>query len=85
MSSDLFYDPRDDAAQGWIERGASVVEMEAAAILQVAARRGVAAACVLAVTDVPAPGARAGRGRSSSSRSACGWATPATPRSARSR
>jgi nucleoside phosphorylase len=30
--------------------------MEAAAILQVAARRGVAAACVLAVVDVPAPG-----------------------------
>jgi len=51
VSSDLFYDPRDDAARGWIEHGASVVEMEAAAILQVAARREVAAACVLAVTD----------------------------------
>jgi uridine phosphorylase len=51
VSSDLFYDPRDDAARGWIERGATVVEMEAAAILQVAARREVAAACVLAVTD----------------------------------
>jgi uridine phosphorylase len=54
VSSDLFYDPRDTS--GWLERGASVVEMEAATILQVAARRGVAAACVLAVTDVPAPG-----------------------------
>ena len=52
VSSDLFYDPRD--ASPWLERGASVVEMEAAAILQVAARRGVAAACLLAVTDVPA-------------------------------
>jgi uridine phosphorylase len=54
VSSDLFYDPRDTSP--WLERGASVVEMEAAAILQVAARRGVMAACVLAVTDVPAPG-----------------------------
>ena len=51
-SSDLFYDPREDAASGWAERGALVVEMEAATILQVAARRGVAAACVLGVTDV---------------------------------
>jgi uridine phosphorylase len=56
VSSDLFYDPREGEAGAWIERGASVVEMEAAAILQVAARRGVAAACVLGVTDVPAPG-----------------------------
>jgi len=53
VSSDLFYDPRDMSA--WLERGAAVVEMEAAAILQVASRRGVTAACVLAVTDVPAP------------------------------
>ena len=54
VSSDLFYDPREGEARAWVERGASVVEMEAATILQVAARRGVAAACVLAVTDVPA-------------------------------
>jgi uridine phosphorylase len=53
-SSDLFYDPRDGAAAGWAERGALAVEMEAAAVFQVAARRGVAAACVLGVTDVPA-------------------------------
>jgi uridine phosphorylase len=52
VSSDLFYDPRDTSP--WLERGASVVEMETATILQVAARRGVTAACVLAVTDVPA-------------------------------
>ena len=51
-SSDLFYDPREDVAAGWVERGAVAVEMEAATILQVAARRGVAAACVLGVTDV---------------------------------
>jgi uridine phosphorylase len=51
-SSDLFYDPRTGAAASWAERGASVVEMEAATLLQVAARRGVAAACVLGVSDV---------------------------------
>jgi uridine phosphorylase len=52
-SSDLFYDPRTDAAAGWLDRGAVAVEMEAATVLQVAARRGVAAACVLGVSDVP--------------------------------
>ena len=34
------------------ERGALAVDMEAATILQVAARRGVAAACVLGVQEV---------------------------------
>jgi uridine phosphorylase len=53
VSSDLFYDPRDGAAAGWVERGASAVEMEAAAVLCVAGRRGAAAACALAVSDVP--------------------------------
>jgi uridine phosphorylase len=52
-SSDLFYDPRDKAAAGWVEQGALAVEMEAATLLQVAARRGVSAACVLGVSDVP--------------------------------
>jgi uridine phosphorylase len=52
-SSDLFYDPRDGAVAGWVERGALAVEMEAATLFQVAARRGVAAACVLGVTDSP--------------------------------
>ena len=52
-SSDLFYDPRAGAAPRWAERGALAVEMEAATVLQVAARRGVAAACVLAVSDLP--------------------------------
>jgi uridine phosphorylase len=52
-SSDLFYDPREGAAAGWAGRGALAVEMEAATIFQVAARRGVAAACVLGVSDVP--------------------------------
>lgn len=53
VTSDLFYDPRANVAAEWLARGATVVEMEAAAILRVAERRGVAAACVLAVTDVP--------------------------------
>ena len=51
-SSDLFYDPREEATASWVERGAVAVEMEAATILQVAARRGVAAACVLGVSDL---------------------------------
>jgi DeoD family purine-nucleoside phosphorylase len=53
VSTDLFYDPRDGAARDWVDRGAAVVEMEAAALLAVAARRGVAAACALGVSDVP--------------------------------
>jgi uridine phosphorylase len=51
VSTDLFYDPRERAP--WHGRGASVVEMEAATILQVATRREVTAACVLAVSDAP--------------------------------
>jgi uridine phosphorylase len=52
-TSDLFYDPREDATAGWVGRGAIAVEMEAATVFQVAARRGVAAACVLGVSDIP--------------------------------
>ena len=55
VSTDLFYDPRPDLAAAWVARGALAVEMEAAAILRVAARRGLRAACVLTVTDVPGP------------------------------
>jgi uridine phosphorylase len=51
-SSDLFYDPREGATASWLERGAVAVEMETATILQVAARHGVAAACVLGVSDL---------------------------------
>jgi uridine phosphorylase len=51
VSTDLFYDPRPE--QDWVDRGAAVVEMEAATILRVAALRGVAAACVCAVSDIP--------------------------------
>ena len=51
VSTDLFYDPREDLPDAWRAAGAEAVEMEAAAVLAVAARRGVAAACLLAVTD----------------------------------
>jgi DeoD family purine-nucleoside phosphorylase len=55
VSSDLFYDPREGQAGEWVERGAVAVEMEAATILLVAARRGVQAACVLGVSDLVGP------------------------------
>jgi uridine phosphorylase len=58
LTTDLFYDPRADAPAGWLADGADVVEMEAAALLAIAARRGVAAAVVLGVTDLLADGAR---------------------------
>jgi DeoD family purine-nucleoside phosphorylase len=53
VSTDLFFDPRPGEAGAWLDQGALAVEMEAAALLQVAALRGAAAACVLAVSDVP--------------------------------
>src|SRR4051812_21466616 len=56
VSADLFYDPREDVTAAWRDRGAAVVEMEAAALLQVCARHAVSAACLLGVTDVPRDG-----------------------------
>jgi DeoD family purine-nucleoside phosphorylase len=59
-TTDLFYDPEGEARQAaWAAAGALAVEMEAATVLQVARRRGVRAACLLAVTDVLTGGARA--------------------------
>jgi DeoD family purine-nucleoside phosphorylase len=52
VSSDLFYDPDPSRAEGWVRDGALVVEMEAAALFTIAALRGVAAACVLVVSDL---------------------------------
>jgi uridine phosphorylase len=57
VTSDLFYDPREDAQRGWVEAGAVAVEMETAAVFTVARRRGVRAGALLAVTDLVA-GAR---------------------------
>ena len=56
VSTDLFYDPRENLADSWRAAGAQAVEMEAAAVLSVAARHGVGAACLLAVTDQLADG-----------------------------
>lgn len=53
-SADLFYDPDPARPEGWRAAGALAVEMEAAAIFAVAARRGVRAACLLAVSDAEA-------------------------------
>jgi uridine phosphorylase len=54
VSSDLFYDPDPLRAAGWVAEGAIAVEMEAAALFAVAARRGVAAGCVVVVSDIVA-------------------------------
>jgi DeoD family purine-nucleoside phosphorylase len=63
-TTDLFYDDRTELAAEWIAAGAVAVEMEAATIFRVAERRGAAAGCVLAVTDLLAGGdARGGRTR----------------------
>jgi DeoD family purine-nucleoside phosphorylase len=51
VSADLFYDPDPGRAGRWIAAGAIAVEMEAATLFAVAARHGIAAACVLAVSD----------------------------------
>jgi purine-nucleoside phosphorylase len=58
LTTDLFYDPRTDAPESWLQDGADVVEMEAATLLAIADRRAVAAAVVLGVTDLLATGNR---------------------------
>jgi len=52
VSTDLFYDPRHGIVDDWRAAGAQVIEMEAATLLALAAREGVACAVVLAVSDV---------------------------------
>jgi uridine phosphorylase len=52
VSTDLFYDDRDGPVADWVERGARVVEMEAATLFQAAKVNGVSAGCVVGVTDV---------------------------------
>lgn len=59
ISTDLFYDPRLAIADDWLAAGAEVVEMEAAALLTVARRRGACAAVLLAVVDRLDRGSRA--------------------------
>ncbi|MDQ3644595.1 MAG: purine-nucleoside phosphorylase [Actinomycetota bacterium] len=52
VSTDVFYDRREGVHDEWMHLGADVVEMEAATLLALARRRGVAAAVLLAVTDL---------------------------------
>jgi uridine phosphorylase len=56
VSSDLFYDRREGLEQGWLARGATVVEMEAATLFQSALVHGVRAGCVLGVSDLVGAG-----------------------------
>lgn len=58
VSTDLFYDPDESRTASWVSDGAVAVEMEAATLITVAARRGAAAACVVAVTDLLAGSGR---------------------------
>ena len=51
VSADLFYDPDPGRLERWSADGALAVEMEAAAILAVAAHHAIPAACMLLVTD----------------------------------
>ncbi len=51
-SVDVFYNPDDDYAQRWRERGVLAFEMEASALFYLAARNRVQAACALVVSDV---------------------------------
>jgi uridine phosphorylase len=51
VSTDLFYDA-GDRETGWREAGAMAVEMEAATLFTLAARRGVQAGCALIVSDL---------------------------------
>jgi len=55
VSTDLFYEPRPGRGDAWAGQGALAVEMETAALLAVAQRRGVRAATVLAVSDLLGP------------------------------
>jgi DeoD family purine-nucleoside phosphorylase len=57
-STDLFYDPDPGRQEAWARAGALAVEMEAAAVFAVAARRGIAAGALVAVSDVLTGGAR---------------------------
>jgi DeoD family purine-nucleoside phosphorylase len=55
VSSDLFYDGPDGRELHWLELGALAVEMETSTLFALAARRGIAAGSLLAVSDVLLP------------------------------
>jgi uridine phosphorylase len=58
VSTDLFYDPREGSLPSWRAAGALAVEMAAATLFCIGERRGVAVACVCAVSDLIAQGSR---------------------------
>ena len=58
ISTDLFYDGREGAEQGWLADGALAVEMEAAALFALARRRGFEAGALLIVSDLLMPARR---------------------------
>jgi DeoD family purine-nucleoside phosphorylase len=55
VSTDLFYDGPADEVERWRAAGAAAVEMEAATLFALAARRGFAAGAVLIVSDLLVP------------------------------
>jgi uridine phosphorylase len=57
-SADLFYDPDPERAGRWAADGAAAIEMEASTLFTVARLRGVAAGCIVTVSDVIAEGSR---------------------------
>jgi uridine phosphorylase len=58
VTADLFYDPDLERQERWRAAGALAVEMECAAVLAVAAARGIAGAAVLLVSDLVLPARR---------------------------
>ena len=57
-TTDLFYEPSPEPRAGWVNAGAVAVEMEAAPLLALGPRLGVAVACLLVVSDVHRNGNR---------------------------
>jgi DeoD family purine-nucleoside phosphorylase len=55
VSTDLFYDSPDGQEGRWVQAGAEAVEMEAATLFALAARRAVGAAAILIVSDLLLP------------------------------
>lgn len=51
-STDVFYEPDPQRNHRWAQRGVLAVEMEASALFTIAALRGLAAGCLLVVSDL---------------------------------
>jgi len=58
VSTDLFYDPREEIHARWRGEGAEVIEMETATLLAVTGMREVTGAALLVVSDLLASGGR---------------------------